>query len=545
MAIETDVRLETAGKRLTVVLTLPDVPSPGYRVARRQPGAAWQVLTNCAPAGAFRDTGVDPEKIYEYAVVRDGDAPSTDYFWTGSRIPARDRRGILLLIVERSQAEALVAEIRQLMFDLAGDGWQVVRNDVLTTQEPSEIRQWIRAEYDRAPAEVNTVLLLGRVPVFHAGTARPDGHGRGASPADVYYGALEGDWADAAADGEEKNSRDRRRGRNEIPGRVQLAVGRIDFSSMPAFGIDETALMRRYLVRNHAYRHAQLAVADRAFVHDNFFGQPERFATSGWQNFTTLLNPEKVRSATWPNVKPGLNLFFYACGPGHGTAGPVSGFGDTKALVTTPLEAVFTMVFGSFVYEWDLPNNLLRATLAHEHGALTCGWGGRPQWYLHPMGMGETIGDCLRLTQNNDGTDYQPVGAYARGVHIALLGDPTLRMHRVPPPSDLRAQPAGKGMRLSWAVSPLKKVAGYHVYRADAAFGPYTRLTPEPVTGRTADDPDGTPNHYYQVRAIVLQESPTGSYHNTSQGVFVGPAEASVNGSASGAAGATPSPGNR
>jgi hypothetical protein len=302
---------------------------------------------------------------------------------------------------------------------------------------------------------------------------------------------------------------------------VQLAVGRVDFSRMPAFGVDETTLLRRYLDRDHAYRQARLPVAERAFVHDNFFGQPERFAHSGWQNFTTLLNPENVQTATWPNVKPGMSQFFYVCGSGHGGAGPVAGFGDTTDLVKTPLEAVFTMVFGSFICEWDLPDNLLRATLAHERGALTCGWGGRPQWYLHSMGMGETIGDALRRTQNNDGHDYQPVGSSARGVHIALLGDPTLRLHRVAPPTDLRVQAASRGMRLRWTAST-QKVEGYHVYRATSEFGPYERLTKEPVKARTADDPDGTPNHFYQVRAIVLQESTTGSYYNTSQGVFSG-----------------------
>jgi hypothetical protein len=103
------------------------------------------------------------------------------------------------------------------------------------------------------------------------------------------------------------------------------------------------------------------------------------------------------------------------------------------------------------------------------------------------------------------------------------MGDPTLRLHRVAPPSDLRVQAAGQGMRLSWAASS-QKVAGYHVYRANAEFGPYERLTKEPVKALTADDPDGRTSHYYQVRAVVLQEATTGTYYNSSQGVFAGPA---------------------
>jgi len=512
LGIETSVRLDRAAGGLAVAVGLPEHEG-AYRVARRAPGEAWQVLADAAPAGEFRDAAVESGKVYEYGISRAGDRFGTDYFWAGSRVPLRDRRGTVLLIAENSLIELLAPEIRRLVFDLVGDGWQVVRKTVLSTQAPAEIRAWIRAEYERAPDAVNTVLLLGRVPVFRAGHARPDGHGNGTSPADVYYGAM----GDAGFD------------QDVIPGRVQLAVGRVDFSNMPAFGAGETALLRRYLDRDHAYRHGQLAVVERALVHDNFFGQPERFAYSGWQNFTTLLPPETVRTVTWPNVRPGMSQFFYVCGAGHGAAGPVAGFGDAATLVKTPLEGVFTMVFGSFLYEWDRPDNLLRATLAHERGALTCGWAGRPHWYLHSMGMGETIGDCLRRTQNNDGADYKPVGGYGRGIHIALLGDPTLRLHPVVPPSDLRVQAgSARGVRLNWAASP-RKVNGYHVYRADAEFGPYERITKEPVQGPDLNDPDGTPAHYYQVRAVVLQESTTGSYCNSSQGIFAGPAEKTAN----------------
>jgi hypothetical protein len=530
MAIETRVRLESAATHLTAVLTLPEAPAPGYRVTRRAPGAGWTVLAENLAPGVFRDALLQNETIYEYGITRggEGEAPRTDYFWTGSRIPLRDRRGAVLLLVERSLVEPLAAEIRRLMFDLVGDGWQVIRQDFLATQTPAEVRQWIRAEYDRAPAAVNTVLMLGHLPVPYSGNVCPDGHREhaGAWPADVYYGAMEGTWTDETVankgNGPQLNvPGDGKLDQSEIPGQVQLAVGRVDFANMPAFRVGETNLLRWYLDRDHAYRQAQLPVAERGLIHDGFFGQPERFAYSGWQNFTTLLPPAQVQNATWPNVKPGMNLLFAGCGPGHPAS--MQGFGDTAALVTTPVEAVFALMFGSYFGDWNMPDNLMRATLAHERGALTCGWAGRPHWYLHSMGMGETIGDALRRTQNNDGQEYQPAGAYARGIHIALLGDPTLRLHRVAPPSDLRLQEAGRGVRLSWAASP-QKVAGYHVYRANAEFGPYERLTKEPGKALTADDPDGKTSHYYQVRAVVLQESTTGSYYNTSQGIFAGPA---------------------
>jgi hypothetical protein len=536
MAIETRVRQEAVGTNLVVVLQLPEVPSSGYRVTRRCPGGRWTVLAENAPAGAFRDASVQHEKLYEYGITTRGELPLTDYFWTGQAVPLHDRRGTLLLLVERAQAEALAPELRRLMFDLTGDGWQVRRQDVAAAQTPAEIRQWIRAEYDRAPTEVHSVLLLGHVPVPYSGQVCPDGHGDhlGAWPADVYYGALTGTWTDASppngGGGPQQNAPgDGKLDQVQIPEQVQLAVGRVDFANMPAFRVGETTLLRWYLDRDHAYRQAQLPVADRALIQDGFFGQPERFAYSGWQNFTTLLPPERVTTADWPNVKPGMNLFFSGCGPGGHTS--MKGFGDTTALVKTPVEAVFTLMFGSYFGDWNTTDNFMRAVLAHERGALTCGWAGRPHWYLHSMGMGETIGDALRRTQNNDGSDYQPAGAFVRGIHMALLGDPTLRLHPVPPPADLRVQAAARGVRLDWRAAP-QAVAGYHVYRAAAEFGPYERITKEPVKGLSVADPDGTTKHCYQVRAVVLQEATTGSYFNSSQGVFAGPSVAPLVGAA-------------
>ena len=528
MGIETRVRLEASAAEWEAVLRLPDAPPPGYRVMRRRPGEPWVTLAEDAPPGEFRDPALRKETLYEYGVSRNGDPFQCDYFWTGHALPLRDRRGTLLLVVENSIAEPLAPEIRRLMFDLAGDGWQVRRRDVSAAHTPDSVREWILAEYRQSPAEVNSVLLLGHVPVPYADAACPDGHPdhAGAWPADVYYGALEGDWTDTLVSNGSRGLQVRAPGdgkpdRSAIPGQVQLAVGRVDFANMPAFSVGEANLLRAYLDRDHAFRHARLSVADRALVQDGFPAHPERFAYSGWQNATTLLPAESVLDARWPNVAPGINLFFSGCGPGGHTG--MREFGDTAALARTPLEAVFTTMFGSYFGDWNTTDNFMRAVLAHERGALTCGWAGRPHWYLHSMGMGETIGDGLRRTQNNDGGDYRPVGTHGRGVHIALLGDPTLRLHPVAPPADLRIQASGRGVRLRWAPSP-RKVAGYHVYRADAAFGPYERLTKKPVRSRSALDPHGTPAHYYQVRAVVMQESATGSYYNSSQGIFAGPA---------------------
>ena len=522
--LDTPARAWTIDTRVqagpAVVLTLPASPSP-YTIARREPGQPWTTLAMNAPPGKFRDAGATTGKFYEYAVQRAGETPATDYFCAGNEAPLVDQRGTVVLLVEQSQAGPLTAEIRRLLFDLVGDGWQVVRHDVAINQTPAEVKRLIQAQ----PADA--VFLLGHVPVPYSGDLRPDGHDDhvGAWPADVFYGALEGEWTDSSVTQTNPKSAARQHNvpgdgkfdQSEIPGPVQLAVGRVDFHDLPAFGLDETALLRRYLDRLHAYRQGEMPVETRGWVQDNFSSHPERFAYSGWQNLTTLLGPENVVTREWPNVEPGMHLWFAGCGPGGHES--MAGFGTTQQLVTTPLNAVFAFLFGSYFADWDVPNNLMRAALASDGSALTCGWAGRPHWFVHPLGMGATIGDCLRLTQNNPATGYQPAGSFPRGVHIALLGDPTLRMHRVRPPLHLKARTTTRGMRLSWQAAPQAGVT-YHVYRAATELGPYERLTELPIEAREFTDPQGAPGNHYMVRAIALQLTPTGSYYNASQAAF-------------------------
>ena len=104
---------------------------------------------------------------------------------------------------------------------------------------------------------------------------------------------------------------------------------------------------------------------------------------------------------------------------------------------------------------------------------------------------------------------------------MALMGDPSLRMHAVSPPANLQGTATAAGMSLTWTASSSALLQGYHVYRAATASGPFTRLTLQPLTGTGFVDaaaPRGT--YTYMVRAIKLENSASGSYFNPSQGVF-------------------------
>src|SRR5262249_2372416 len=167
--------------------------------------------------------------------------------------------------------------------------------------------------------------------------------------------------------------------------------------------------------------------------------------------------------------------------------------------------------------DWDSSNNLMRAQLATATYSLSCAWAGRPHWYFHHMGMGETIGFSARACENADYGFLESPGLYK--VHVALMGDPTLRMHPLVPPTELTAATNGQGgVELRWQAPP-QAVAGYHVYRAPTAAGPVVRISPALVTETRFSDPVG-PTNVYLVRAVKLEATPTGSYYNASQGIF-------------------------
>jgi hypothetical protein len=189
----------------------------------------------------------------------------------------------------------------------------------------------------------------------------------------------------------------------------------------------------------------------------------------------------------------------------------------TTQLATSDPRIVFAMLFGSYFGDWDSPNNLLRAALATPNYTLTSAWVTRPYWHFHHMGLGETIGFSTRLTQNNDGTLYSANG-FQNFVHIALMGDPTLRMHVVGPPSNLVAASDAGGVKLTWNPSS-DTVLGYHVYRSTNAAGPFTRLNGSLITDTNYVDAEVGTN-VYMVRAVKLEVSGSGSYYNASQGIF-------------------------
>ncbi|HJW29468.1 MAG TPA: fibronectin type III domain-containing protein, partial [Saprospiraceae bacterium] len=417
----------------------------------------------------YIDTTAHVGTNYEYRVIRQA-ATYTGYGYVnaGIEIPAIESRGNLVLIVDQSMKDTLRHEIAQLIQDIEGDGWNVTEIDVDRASSPASVKTAIKALYDEHPAKTKAVFLLGHVPVPYSGDLNPDGHPDhlGAWPADVYYADMNGAWTDNAVNdamaGDERNRNipgDGKFDQSQIPTDVELQVGRVDFANMPSFALSESELLRQYLNKDHAFRNRYYKPVNRGVIDDNFgyFGS-EAFASSGYKNLGPLVGPQQVMANDYFTTLADSNyLWSYGCGGGwYQGAG---GIGSTADFAISHTQGVFTMLFGSYFGDWDSQDNFLRAPLA-QGLTLTNAWSGRPHWVFHPMALGETVGYCAKLTQNNSATYYASYGA--RFVSIALMGDPSLRNQMIAPVSKLDVAAGQTGAVLTWNASP-DDVAGYNI----------------------------------------------------------------------------------
>lgn len=531
----------------------------GYQVSRKAPGAnAWGAAAQLSGSTtSWTDTAVAPGTVYEYRVVRTS-AGFTGYGYVQAAIaaPLVDQRGKVVLVVDDSMVVPLAAELQRLEQDLAGDGWIVRRHDVARTAAPSAVKAIIKADYDADPTNVKSVFLFGHVPVPYSGQINPDGHAehRGAWPADAYYGDMDGTWTDSSvdvtaagqdvADGARLSNRpgDGKFDQSTLPSAVELEVGRVDLANMPGDDFwdvnavipSETELLRRYLNKDHAFRHRTLNTARRALVGDylGVFGG-EAFAASGFRSFAPLVGADNIRNlarenngleGTWiPETSRSDYLLVAAAAyASYGAIHSLGSGGPAKAapiheFISSDARGIVTLLFGSWHGDWDHADNVLRAPLANRFG-LASVWSGRPHWFFHPVGLGETLGYAARLTQNNTTLYQNQRNNSAGSIHVALMGDPTLRLYPVAPVTQLQRS----GGVLTWTASTDSGIVGYHVYRR-AGDGSFARLTTTPIAGTSYTDPASAAT--YMVRAIKLETTPSGTFYNASQGVF---AEATV-----------------
>jgi hypothetical protein len=477
----------------------------------------WTQLASNLSGTSFIDGNVQTGTEYEYRINRSGSQFDGDaYLDTGIELPLVESRGKLILIVDNTYTTSLVNEINQLQSDLIGDGWMIIRHDISRTDTPASVRGLIQSDFKSDTSNVKAVFLLGRVPVLHSGNFAPDGHDSRPMPSDAYYGDVDGDWNSSPS---------------TIPSDIELQVGRVDLYNMPSFSpLSDTDLTRQYLAKDHNFRHKVFTVSPRQVEMTSATGnsiQRQFFGTSMPTNIPNNYYPSNgYYSPEFWNEVQNNDYMWFTKGTGGGQYTACTGMGSTYHYAASPgVKTVFNTTFASWFVEWDVMDSFLRAPLAAKGYALCNAWSDLPAWVFQHMGMGRNIGYSTLLSQNNN-TYYNIIGypdlpAQHRGVHIALMGDPTLRMHILAPVSNLNAASGSNTASLSWTGSSDATVQGYAVSRSTSANGPFTRLNSTLTTGTSYTDanvPSGT--YTYMVRAVKLETNPSGSYFNSSQGIF-------------------------
>ena len=237
----------------------------------------------------------------------------------------------------------------------------------------------------------------------------------------------------------------------------------------------------------------------------------------GWRNFASILGASNTSALEYlPTLENDSYLWSFGCGGSGYTA--CGGVASTNDFATKEINTVFTMLFGSYFGDWDNENNVLRSPLASNGMVLANVWACVPQWYLHHMALGETIGFSTRISQNNS-TEYSAFWGN-RVVHTALMGDPTLRMHVVKPVSEFIAETDNSTVNLSWE-TPDDLIIGYNIYRSNDMNGDFERINDQPVTESNYSDQSPLyGKNIYMLRALKIEVGGSGSYYNMSQGII-------------------------
>ncbi len=536
----------------TITFTWPaNADAAAYTVKRKlvtdnsyaAPFATIAILNlNAGTISTYTDMNISIGTMYEYEI--DGSFITTlpasrgIYLCAGIDIAPVHSRGTIILLCDNTITAALDFYLNQLNEDLVGDGWKVKRIDVARSNNPHDvvaIKNKVLAAYHENPG-TKQLLIIGHVPVPYSGAIFPDSHSNhlGAWPADGYYGDMVNKWTDIITVDTVPSTREENKNR---PGdgkfdqsnftSVQLGVGRVDFSNLPSFAALETDLLKRYFIKNHAFRMGAVNIGKKALIEDNFLSYSEKFSQGTWKSFAATAGYDKITLGQYETdlLSPGGYLWSY--GTGAGTYTDCSAVAHTSDFVTQSYKTVFTQLFGSYFGDWDSQDNLMRASLASAGNTLACVWGGRPQWFLHHMSAGYPIGYSTLLTMNNKSI-YTNTGSDAAMVHIGLMGDPSLRSSYTKPVSNLRTAVNKSAVDINWDAAAETAISGYNIYRAATVNDEFLLLTNNPVIANNfTDNSPLTGNNVYMVRTVKADTiiipgaySNSSTYYNMAQGVF-------------------------
>ena len=468
---------------------------------------------------SFLVENIDQSKVYEFRVLRNGASiNASGFLYSGIEYRLEAFTQTQIIVVETNVYEQLSATIESYQSQLESESIETILVIANIDDSVESVKAQIIDAATMATGNEISVFLLGNVPVPYSGNIGPDGHSNhiGAWPSDGYYADLNGAWTDNSVTNVTGGSSrthnvpgDGKFDQSTFPSSVELAVGRADFSGLPLFTEDEIGLTEKYLLKNMAFRLGEIPTQFRGLVENNF-GLAEGFGQNGYKNLTALVGRDNTFRRDYDSLLTESYLWSY--GAGGGNYQGASGISNTTRFSTDSLQTVFTMLFGSYFGDWDVNNNFLRAALA-SGTTLSNAWAGRPNWYFHPMGMGFNLGHCAKIAMNNSNT-YEP-GFGGRQIHIALMGDPSLKMfyHQNDVKFDLNLN--NRQASISWDTIPGNPDDRALIYKSENGEKPSFYQSIPISEGIFIDqclNPGDKYEYYFSTETLV--ESTTGSFWN-------------------------------
>ncbi len=524
------------------------------QVIASQPG--WgntPLISGLSPSTlTYTDTSPQIGIAYDYAVRRHTLGGGTgglhvEHTPAAIGLPVVEQRGTVILVVENTLPTALANDYSTFRNNLVGDGWKV--EEILVPRaltsptapqrlaEVQTIRSAIQALYQADPTGVNTVLLIGRVPVPISGFIGPDGHAGRPFPADVYYADVSGTWTDTRDLPGQYTPGDGKFDQNTPPVLPVLAIGRIDFGDLPAFSISETQLLQRYFQKNHRFRHGITTANRKSYAANNWGGTATSVSLQDYTSLPVILGYSAALGFSnftysydggWKTAL-GASSYLLSFGSGGGSNTSASGIVTTTDFTTGNYPTFFMTFYGSYFCEYNLSNNLLRSSLGMPDYGLTAQWSSHNPAYL---GLNIPIGLSGVKDYIHPADIPNPNTQSWFNIYDAKLGDATLRIFPTKPASNLTLSASTGQITLNWSASTDTSIVGYHVYRATSLNGPFTRLTGAAITTSTptGSAPAGTSFtdstiapatvYHYMVRAVKLETTNQGTHYALSQGIF-------------------------
>jgi len=462
-----------------------------------------------ASGGEYIDTDVIEGVLYEYLTTNG----TSRLMQCGGNLPLVEQRGWYVILVDNTLLPGLGLEFKRFRTNLYTDGYRVKVIPIDRTLTPIEVRSILQQTHNELSGGIKQVLLLGHIPVPYSGVIGIDEHDDhdGAWATDTYYADLDGIWLDeATVDYSEREENrnypgDGKFDHDTMPSAAELELGRVDMYDLPAFGLSESALINRYLAKNNLFKSGNLTIFARGLETRGSFYPFLGFLA----DLSSAVGINGLFDGAYSTLSTQPKTFSYGYGASNYSI--CGGVVSTADFAGSNWFSVFTGFAGSYLWDFDFTNSLMRASLFSNGSILTCSFG--PQ-YWELMGTGKSIGEVNKLNHIN-----------AREIVSSLHGDPSVRINYPMMPTNLSVSTNedSTAVTLVWTASNEtdEPLLGYHVYRSSSFDSVATRLSSEPINGTSFIDENPLPGkNYYIVKLITQRPTGSGSFINSSIGLI-------------------------